>query len=66
MNVTHFHEIFLQNWLFSLTGLIGLSMQTLKKKEWTEVSWRNNVHNVKFTLKTRLENSVGIEYTYFH
>ena len=51
---------------FSLTGLKGLSMQTLKKQDWTEVSWRHNVDNAKFTLKTRLENGFGIEYTYFH
>ena len=51
---------------FSLTGLKGLSMQTLKKQDWTEFSWRHNVDNAKFTLKTRLENGFGIEYTYFH
>ena len=51
---------------FSLTGLIGLSMQTVKKQDWTEFSWRNNVDNAKFTLKSRLENGFGIEYTYFH
>ena len=50
----------------SLTGLKGLSMQTLKKQDWTEFSWRHNVDNAKFTLNTRLEYSFGIEYTYFH
>ena len=50
---------------FNLTSIIGLSMQTVKKQDWTEVSWRNNVDSAKFTLKTRLENGFGIEYTYF-
>ena len=50
---------------FSLTGRIGLSMQTLKKQDWTAFSKRNNVYNAKFSLKTRLEHGFGIEYMYF-
>ena len=50
---------------FRLTGLIGLSMQTVKKQDWTEFSWPNNVYNGKLRLKARLEHGFGIEYTYF-
>ena len=32
-------------------------MQTLKKQHWTEVSWRNNVYNIKFSVKTRLDHA---------
>ena len=35
MNFTHFHEVFLQQRLFIVTGLMGLSIQTLKKQDWT-------------------------------
>ena len=51
--------------LFIVTGLMGLSMQTLKKQELTEVSWRNNNCNAKFSVETRLEHGFAIEYTYF-
>ena len=47
------------------TGLIGLSMQTLKTQDWTELSWRNNVYNAKVNIRTRLEHGFAIEYTYF-
>ena len=47
------------------TGLIGLSMQTLTSQNWTELSWRNNVYNVNFSAKLRLEHGFAIEYTYF-
>ena len=50
---------------FSLTGLKGLSMQTLKKQDWTEFSWRHIVDNANFTLKTRLEHGFAIVHTYF-
>ena len=50
---------------FTLTGLMGLSMQTLKKQDWTEVSLPNNDYNAKFNVKTRLEHGFAIEYTYF-
>ena len=40
-------------------------MQTLKKEEWTEVSWRNSVYNANFSVDTRLEHGFAIEYTYF-
>ena len=32
-------------------------MQTLKKQHWTEVSWRNNVYNIKFSVKTSLDHA---------
>ena len=51
--------------LFSVTGPLGLSMQTLKNQEWTEVSRRNNVDTNKFSVETRLEDGFAIENTYF-
>ena len=50
--------------LLVVTGMIGLSMQKLKKQEWTEVSWLKNVYNSKFSIKIRLEHGFAIEYTY--
>ena len=50
---------------FSLMGLICLSMEILKEKEWTEFSWPHKVYNAKFSVKTHLEHVFGIEYTYF-
>ena len=38
------------------TGLMGLSMQTLEKQEWTEFSWRNNVYNANINVEARLEH----------
>ena len=49
----------------TVPGLMGLSMQTLKKKEWTELSLRHNVYNAKLSVKTRLEHGFAIDYTYF-
>ena len=40
-------------------------MQTLKKQDWTEFEWRNNVYNAELKVKIRLEHSFAIEYTYF-
>ena len=40
-------------------------METLKKQEWTEFSWRTNVYNANFSVETRLEHGFAIEYTYF-
>ena len=51
--------------VFIVTGLMGLSMQTLKKQECTELLWRNNFYNAKFSVKARLEHSIAIEFTYF-
>ena len=51
--------------LLIVTGLMGLSMQTLRKQECTEFSWPNNVYNAKFCVETHLEHGVAIEYTYF-
>ena len=46
MNSTHFHEIYIAaSAFFIVASLMGLSMQTLKKQDWIEVSWRNNVDN---------------------
>ena len=52
------------NGVFIVTGLLGLSMQTLKKLNWTECSLRNNMYNAKLNVKTRLEHGIAIEYTY--
>ena len=69
MNSTHVLEIFAPTMmcpmLFIVTGLMGLSMQTLKKQEWTEISRRNNVYNSKFSVETRLEHGFAIENKYF-
>ena len=51
--------------VYSVTGLIGLSMQTLKKQDWTELSLRHNVYNAKLSVKTRLEHGFAIDCTYF-
>ena len=50
---------------FIVTGLMGLSKQTLTLQDWTECSWRNNVYNAKYSVKERLEDGIAIEYTYF-
>ena len=42
--------------LFIVTGLMDLSMETLKNQEWTEVSWRNNGYNAKFSAKTHSDH----------
>ena len=55
MNITYFHETVLQQMFGNLTGLIGLSIHPLKKQDWTEVSWRNNVCTAKLNVKPRLE-----------
>ena len=55
MNFTHFHENILQQGLFNCNRPNGLSMQTLKKQDWTELSLRNNVYKAKLSVKTRLE-----------
>ena len=44
---------------------MGLNLQTLKKQEYTEPSWRHTVYNAKFSVKTRLEHGFAIEFTYF-
>ena len=36
-------------------------MQTLKKIDWTEFSWRINVYNAKFKVKPCLEHAYPIE-----
>ena len=51
--------------IVSIIGLMGLSMQARRKQEWTELLWRSNVYNAKFSLKSRLEHGGAIEYTYF-
>ena len=44
---------------------MGISIQRLKKKDWTEISWQNNVYNAKFSAETRLEHGFAKEYSYF-
>ena len=44
---------------------MGLSMQTLKKREWTEFSWQHNAYDAIFSVDTRVDHGVAIEYTYF-
>ena len=39
-------------------------MQTLKKQDWTEVSWRNNGYTTKFSVETRLKHAFPIESTH--
>ena len=51
---------------FIVAGLMGLSSETLRKQDWTEFSWHNNVYNAKFSVITRLEHGYAVEYTYFH
>ena len=51
--------------LLTVIGLKGLSMQTLKKREWKEISRWNNVYNAKFSAETRLEHGLAVEDTYF-
>ena len=51
--------------LLIVTGLMGLTMQALKKQEWTEMSWRNNDYNAKFNVETRLEHGFAVKCTYF-
>ena len=56
---------FKKGW-FIVAGLMGLSMETLRKQDWTESSWHNNVYNAKFSLITRLEHAYAVQYTYLH
>ena len=51
---------------FIVASLMGLSIETLRKQDWTEFSWHNNVYNAKFSQITRLEHGYAVEYTYFH
>ena len=44
---------------------MGLSMQTLKTQEYTELLSRNKFYNAKYSLQTRIEHGFPIEYTYF-
>ena len=66
MNCTHFHEIFLQKVLFHCNWPNGTRYANTEKKDWTEFSWRDNVYNAKFNVKTCLEHAYPIEGTYFH
>ena len=50
---------------YIITGLMELRIQTLKKQEWTDISWRNNVYNDEFRVDTRLEHGFTIDYAYF-
>ena len=61
MNFTLFHELSCNNGGFIVTGLMGLSMETLKKQDWTECLWQNNVYNAIFSDNTRLEHGFAIK-----
>ena len=39
-----------------------LNMQTLKKQDFIEFSWRNSVYNAKFSVETSLEHGFAIEF----
>ena len=64
MNFIHFHEMFLQQVFFHCNRPIGHKYAHNEKTRRTEVSWRNNVYNAKYNVKTRLEHCFAIEYTY--
>ena len=64
MNFTQFHDKFLEQGCFTVTVLIGLSMQTLRKHHWTEFSWRNNGYNATFIVKTLVEHGFAIGDTF--
>ena len=51
--------------IFIVTGRMVLSIEALRKQDLTEVLWRHNVYNAKFSVRTRLEHVFAIEYTYF-
>ena len=53
-----------KNVFLNLAARMWLSMQTLKKEEWTEISWRSNVCNAKFSVDTRLEHGFPIDKAY--
>ena len=44
---------------------MGLNMQTLRKQEWTEISWQYNVYNATFRVGTRLEHGIAMVYAVF-
>ena len=56
-------KLFFNKGIFIVTGLMGLSMQTLKKQDWTKSSLWNNGYNAKFSIKLRLEHGFAIEET---
>ena len=39
-------------------------MHTLTIQDWTMCSWRNNVYNAKFNVKTCLDHGTAIEYVF--
>ena len=53
MTSTYFFAVFLQEFFFIVTGLMGLSMQALKQQQLTEFFWRNNVYNPNSSEETR-------------
>ena len=58
-------KLYFNKGIFIVIGLMGLSLQPLRRQHWTKFSWRNNVYNANFTVKTRLEYDFAIEYIYF-
>ena len=51
--------------IFIVTGLMGLSMEAQRKQDLTEVLWRLNRYNAKFSLKNTFKEGSAIEYSYF-
>ena len=41
-------------------GLSCVSMKTLKKHKWMDVSWANHVYNTEFSVENRLEHGFAI------
>ena len=65
MNSTHFFETFHQDCCFIVSDLMILSMQTLRKQEWTELSWQNTAYNTTVSVEAGLEHGYTLDYTYF-
>ena len=51
--------------MFIVTGLLGLTIQTLKYQEWRKFLYQKNVFIAKFSVETRLEYAFPIECMYF-
>ena len=61
----HFPPTMLCGVLFNVTGVLGQSIQRLRKQERTGILWRNNCDHAELNAKTCLEHGFDIEYTYF-
>ena len=65
MNFTEFNEVFLHQVVFNCTRPNEPKYGNTEKKNWSELSWRDNVYNAKFNVNMRLDNAYPIEWTYF-